>query len=217
MAYKERRGREAAGHFERAMLSPNAGEQLADYAETSPWHMIALREGRDLYCLGEKLFVVRRDKRIVGITLFAGKPYVVRNTLGYRQYRRLASILRLSRFRGPPPARQWRLSRTPEASARGNDLLDRVIAAVGRRTPQSIRWRLSPSVHRFRLWVHGPVRDARLKAMRRGLASGTSLLRLVKLAALRFWIRAERVQFLHAAEDPVGSVFRRGAAKVRWR
>jgi hypothetical protein len=205
LAYAAGRGREAAGHFERAMLSPNSGEQTADQGELRPCRMMTLRENVDVYCLRGKMFIVRRDARLVGIKVFAGHPYIIRRTLGFRQARRIASILRLSRFRGPPPERQWLLNRMPATTVRSGTFRNRAGRNIARWTPPLLRARLSPVV-RFVHWrVLSPCKQFAIKGAMRGVDGAAYLLRLLELAALRFWVKAEPAEFLDG--DDVQSVF----------
>ncbi len=207
LSYEARRGRDAAAHFERAMLSPNACEQTADQGESRPCRMVTLRGNVELYCLRGQMFILRRDEKLVGIKVIAGHPYAIRSTRGFRQARRLASILRLSLFRGPPPERQWLLARAPLPSARSDSLRTRAAMAIARWTPPLVRIRLSPLVRKVHWRVLSPAKQVAVKLVSGAAAGFSRLLDQVEMVVLQLWVKAEPIELFTADINGVFEVF----------
>ncbi len=74
------------------MLSPSAPAYMADQADAAPCRMITLGGERDVLCFRGRIFLVRRDEASVGVTIVAGRLFVVRDTAGYRQWPKFGRI-----------------------------------------------------------------------------------------------------------------------------
>lgn len=207
IAHKERRGLSAARHFERAMLSPSTPACMADRAEAMPCRMITLNDTSDVYCYRGQGFVVRRNKDTLGVTIAAGRPFVVRNTRGYRQWSRMAGTMRLQLLRSIGVARSYAWSLSNPTVQRQNRLL-RIFRAVARRLPTWVQRALRPLDRRALRLMLGSRKRASARAMNSSLAIVVYLVTRAQLMVLRFWLRADPISVLSDL-DHVDDVFRK--------
>lgn len=86
----------AASHFEAAVMSPNSSLMVADLAEWQPCKMGPVGDRFEAFCYRGRVFVLDRDKTVVGLKMIKGRLFAIRDTTVFRRWQAVHErVLRL--------------------------------------------------------------------------------------------------------------------------